>query len=64
MSASPSSVTTSTRFPEEQPVPERRTVLFALRRLLRVRRRAVEHEPLVMDRARTSPTISHMHPFV
>lgn len=64
MSVSPSSVTTSTRFQEEQPVSDHRTVPFALRRLLRARRRGVEREPLTTGRTMRPPTISHMHPFV
>jgi len=64
MSASLSSVNTSTRFQEEQPISARHQIPFALRRLLRARRRAVEREPLTTSRTMRPPTISHMHPFV
>lgn len=64
MSTSPSSVNTLTPFQEEQPVSARHRIPFALRRLLRARRRAVEREPLTAGRAMRPPTISHMHPFV
>jgi hypothetical protein len=64
MFAPTTSLTQSNRIQDEQQALEHRTVLFALRKLFRIRQRDMDHDLPSMGRTISPSSITHMHPFV